>query len=186
MKFIVQRVSSAACRVDDEVTGSIQKGFMVLIGISDSDTKEIADKMIKKLIGLRIFEDSEGKTNLSLKDVNGSLLLISQFTLYADCRKGNRPSAISLNPSVRPIVAEAPVDPSITSTLTSLMPFASVYAFNHSPAARPSVLKLEPTHETYLSESSIVRSMTITGIPASSHSVSTVSHPVDTIGSMMI
>ena len=80
MKFIVQRVSSAACRVDDEVTGSIQKGFMVLIGISDSDTKEIADKMIKKLIGLRIFEDSEGKTNLSLKDVNGSLLLISQFT----------------------------------------------------------------------------------------------------------
>ena len=94
MKFIVQRVSSAACRVDDEVTGSIQKGFMVLIGISDSDTKEIADKMIKKLIGLRIFEDSEGKTNLSLKDVNGSLLLISQFTLYADCRKGNRPSFI--------------------------------------------------------------------------------------------
>lgn len=92
MKFIVQRVSSAACRVDDEVTGSIQKGFMVLIGISDSDTKEIADKMIKKLIGLRIFEDSEGKTNLSLKDVSGSLLLISQFTLYADCRKGNRPS----------------------------------------------------------------------------------------------
>ena len=67
---------------------------MVLIGISDSDTKEIADKMIKKLIGLRIFEDSEGKTNLSLKDVNGSLLLISQFTLYADCRKGNRPSFI--------------------------------------------------------------------------------------------
>ena len=94
MKFIVQRVSSAACRVDDEVTGSIQKGFMVLIGISDSDTKEIADKMIKKLIGLRIFEDSEGKTNLSLKDVNGSLLLISQFILYADCRKGNRPSFI--------------------------------------------------------------------------------------------
>ena len=94
MKFIVQRVCSAACRVDDEVTGSIQKGFMVLIGISDSDTKEIADKMIKKLIGLRIFEDSEGKTNLSLKDVNGSLLLISQFTLYADCRKGNRPSFI--------------------------------------------------------------------------------------------
>lgn len=87
MKFIVQRVCSAACRVDDEVTGSIQKGFMVLIGISDSDTKEIADKMIKKLIGLRIFEDSEGKTNLSLKDVNGSLLLISQFTLYADCRR---------------------------------------------------------------------------------------------------
>lgn len=92
MKFVVQRVSSAACRVDDQLTGSIQKGFLVLIGISDSDTKEIADKMIKKLISLRIFEDSEGKTNLSLKDVEGSLLLISQFTLYADCRKGNRPS----------------------------------------------------------------------------------------------
>ena len=92
MKFIVQRVCSAACRVDDEVTGSIQKGFMVLIGISDSDTKEIADKMIKKLIGLRIFEDENGKTNCSLKDVDGELLLVSQFTLYASCRKGNRPS----------------------------------------------------------------------------------------------
>ena len=68
------------------------KGFMVLIGISDSDTREIADKMIKKLIGLRIFEDENGKTNLSLKDVDGSLLLISQFTLYADCKHGNRPS----------------------------------------------------------------------------------------------
>ena len=92
MKFVVQRVSSAACRVDEQLTGSIQKGFLVLIGISDSDTKEIADKLIKKLIALRIFEDSDGKTNLSLKDVEGSLLLISQFTLYADCRKGNRPS----------------------------------------------------------------------------------------------
>ncbi len=92
MKFVVQRVSSAACRVDEQLTGSIQKGFLVLIGISDSDTKEIADKMIKKLIALRIFEDSDGKTNLSPKDVEGSLLLISQFTLYADCRKGNRPS----------------------------------------------------------------------------------------------
>ena len=92
MKFVVQRVSSAACRVDEQLTGSIQKGFLVLIGISDSDTKEIADKMIKKLIALRIFEDSDGKTNLSLKDVEGSLLLISQFTLSADCRKGNRPS----------------------------------------------------------------------------------------------
>lgn len=92
MKFVVQRVSSAACRVDEQLTGSIQKGFLVLIGISDSDTKEIADQMIKKLIALRIFEDSDGKTNLSLKDVEGSLLLISQFTLYADCRKGNRPS----------------------------------------------------------------------------------------------
>ena len=94
MRLIIQRVSTATCQVDDRITGTIQKGFMVLIGISDSDTKEIADKMIKKLIGLRIFEDSEGKTNLSLQDVAGSLLLISQFTLYADCRKGNRPSFI--------------------------------------------------------------------------------------------
>lgn len=94
MKFVVQRVSEAACRVEDEITGQIGKGFMVLIGVSDEDTKEIADKMIKKLLGLRIFEDENGKTNLSLNDVNGELLLISQFTLYADCKKGNRPSFI--------------------------------------------------------------------------------------------
>lgn len=94
MRFVIQRVTSASCTVDGMVTGSIEKGFMVLIGVSDSDTKEIADKMTKKLLGLRIFEDAEGKTNLSLADVNGSLLLISQFTLYADCKKGNRPSFI--------------------------------------------------------------------------------------------
>ena len=94
MRLIIQRVSTATCRVDDRITGTIQKGFMVLIGISDSDTKEIADKMIKKLIGLRIFEDENGKTNLSLADVNGELLLISQFTLYANCKKGNRPSFV--------------------------------------------------------------------------------------------
>ncbi len=94
MKFVVQRVTSAACRVDDKVTGEINKGFLVLIGVSDTDTKEIADKMTKKLLGLRIFEDENGKTNLSLQDVGGELLLISQFTLYADCKKGNRPSFI--------------------------------------------------------------------------------------------
>lgn len=94
MKFVIQRVTSASCTVEHQVTGSINKGFLVLIGVSDTDTKEIADKMIKKLIGMRIFEDSEGKTNLSLHDVNGELLLISQFTLYADCKKGNRPSFI--------------------------------------------------------------------------------------------
>lgn len=94
MKFVIQRVTSASCTVENEVTGSIGKGFLVLIGISNEDTREIADKMIKKLIGLRIFEDADGKTNLSLKDVDGELLLISQFTLYADCRKGNRPSFI--------------------------------------------------------------------------------------------
>ncbi len=94
MKFVIQRVTHASCTVDEKITGQIDQGFLVLIGISDSDTREIADKMIRKLIGLRIFEDSEGKTNLSLHDVGGSLLLISQFTLYADCKKGNRPSFI--------------------------------------------------------------------------------------------
>lgn len=94
MKFVIQRVQNASCQVDGETTGSISKGLMVLIGISDTDTKEIADKMIKKMLALRIFEDTEGKTNLSLSDVNGELLLISQFTLYADCKKGNRPSFI--------------------------------------------------------------------------------------------
>lgn len=92
MKLIIQRVTHASCTVDDQVTGKIDRGFLVLIGISDTDNKEITDKMVKKLIGLRIFEDADGKTNLSLQDINGSLLLISQFTLYADCRKGNRPS----------------------------------------------------------------------------------------------
>ena len=92
MKFVIQRVTSAACRVDDQITGSINRGFLVLIGVSDEDTTEIADKMTKKLLGLRIFEDENGKTNLALKDVDGELLLISQFTLYADCKKGNRPS----------------------------------------------------------------------------------------------
>ncbi len=94
MKFVIQRAASASCSVNEKVIGSIQRGFLVLIGISDEDTKEIADKMVKKLLGLRIFEDGAGKTNLSLKDVDGSLLLISQFTLYADCKKGNRPSFI--------------------------------------------------------------------------------------------
>ncbi|MCQ2498376.1 MAG: D-aminoacyl-tRNA deacylase [Lachnospiraceae bacterium] len=94
MKFVIQRVQNASCTVEDVVTGQIEKGFLVLIGVAETDSKEIADKMIKKLIGLRIFEDENGKTNLSLADVGGSLLLISQFTLYADCRKGNRPSFV--------------------------------------------------------------------------------------------
>lgn len=92
MRYVIQRVTNASCTVDGRVTGEIEKGFLVFIGVSDTDTKEIADKMTKKLLGMRIFEDENGKTNLSLKDVNGSLLLISQFTLYADCKKGNRPS----------------------------------------------------------------------------------------------
>ena len=103
MKFVIQRVSNASCTVEGNITGSIQKGFLVLIGISDQDTIQIADKMIKKLLGMRIFEDSDGKTNLSLHDVNGELLLISQFTLYADCRKGNRPS---FSYAGKPVIAE--------------------------------------------------------------------------------
>ena len=91
MKFVIQRVTEASCTVDGNVTGAIQKGFLVLIGIADTDTTAIADKMIKKLLGMRIFADENGKTNLSLADVSGELLLISQFTLYADCRHGNRP-----------------------------------------------------------------------------------------------
>lgn len=91
MRFIIQRVKHSSVSVDGKVLGQIGKGYMVLIGISQTDTKEIADKLIKKLIGLRIFEDENGKTNLSLADVNGELLLISQFTLYADCKHGNRP-----------------------------------------------------------------------------------------------
>lgn len=92
MRFVIQRVTRASCTVEGNITGKIDKGFLVLIGISADDTKEIADKMIKKLIGMRIFDDENGKTNLALSDVNGELLLISQFTLYADCKKGNRPS----------------------------------------------------------------------------------------------
>ena len=92
MRFVIQRVTEATCEVDQKITGQITNGFCVLIGIAETDTKNIADKMIRKLLGMRIFGDENGKTNLSLHDIEGSLLLISQFTLYADCRKGNRPS----------------------------------------------------------------------------------------------
>lgn len=94
MRFVIQRVTQSSVTVDGQVIGKIGKGFMVLIGVEDNDTKAIADKMISKLIGLRVFQDDNDKMNLSLKDVNGELLLISQFTLYADCKKGNRPSFI--------------------------------------------------------------------------------------------
>ena len=94
MNFVIQRVTHASVTVDRDVLGKIEKGFMVLIGIEDSDTQAVADKMISKMLGLRIFEDEEGKMNLALKDVGGGLLLISQFTLYADCKKGNRPSFV--------------------------------------------------------------------------------------------
>ena len=94
MKFVIQRVTEAIVKVDGKIIGEISKGFMVLIGVGQDDTKEVADKMVKKLVGLRIFEDENGKTNLSLADVDGQLLLISQFTLYANCKKGYRPSFI--------------------------------------------------------------------------------------------
>lgn len=94
MKLVIQRVTHASVTVDNNVIGKNGKGYMVLIGVSDTDTKEIADKMLDKMIKLRIFEDENGKTNLSLADVGGELLLISQFTLYANCKKGNRPSFI--------------------------------------------------------------------------------------------
>lgn len=91
MRFVIQRVLESSVSVNGEVVGQIGKGFMVLIGVGSGDTRETADKMIKKLIGMRIFEDENGKTNLNLESVGGSLLLISQFTLYADCKRGNRP-----------------------------------------------------------------------------------------------
>lgn len=95
MKFVIQRVSRAEVVVDDCTVGKINQGLMVLVSICNSDTKEIADKLVNKLIHLRIFEDENGKSNLSVQDVQGNLLIISQFTLYADCRKGNRPSYIN-------------------------------------------------------------------------------------------
>lgn len=94
MRFVIQRVSHASVTIDGAVTGKIGQGFLVLIGVAQTDTKIVADKMIRKMLGLRIFGDEEGKTNLSLADVDGELLLVSQFTLYADCKKGNRPSFI--------------------------------------------------------------------------------------------
>ena len=92
MKFVIQRVKEASVKVDGEYTGKIKNGYLVLIGVGHEDTKEEADKYIRKMINLRIFEDENGKTNLSLKDVGGELLLVSQFTLHASCNKGNRPS----------------------------------------------------------------------------------------------
>lgn len=100
MRFLIQRVNHAKVTVEGKTTGEIEKGYLVLIGISQWDTIEMAQALVKKMIGLRIFEDDQGKTNLSLEDVGGSLLLVSQFTLYADCRKGNRPSFIkAMNPT---------------------------------------------------------------------------------------
>lgn len=95
MRFVIQRVQHANVSVDGQIIGAINKGLLVFIGVTHSDTREIADKMVKKLVNMRIFQDENDKTNLALQDVNGQLLLISQFTLYADCKKGNRPSFIN-------------------------------------------------------------------------------------------
>ena len=103
MRFLIQRVKEASVQVDGRVIGRIDKGFLVFVGVSGTDTTEVADKMIRKLIGLRIFKDENGKTNLDLKSVGGQLLVISQFTLYADCRKGNRPSFVNAGD---PVMAE--------------------------------------------------------------------------------
>lgn len=95
MKFVIQRTTRASVKVNGKITGEIDKGFVVLVGISEDDDEKIADKMTDKMLKLRIFEDEDGKTNLSLNDVGGELLMISQFTLYANCKKGNRPSFTS-------------------------------------------------------------------------------------------
>lgn len=94
MKLVIQRVNNASVSVDEKEVGKIDKGLLVFIGVGEKDTQQTADKFLKKMLGLRIFEDENGKTNLSLNQVNGQLLMISQFTLYANCRKGNRPSFI--------------------------------------------------------------------------------------------
>lgn len=94
MKIVLQRVSRAAVSVDGKVIGAIGRGFLLLLGVSDTDTEEITGRMVEKICKLRIFEDENGKTNLSLGDVGGQILVVSQFTLYADCKKGNRPSFI--------------------------------------------------------------------------------------------
>ena len=95
MKLVVQRVKNAEVKVDGKVVGNIDKGFLVLLGVTHTDTKETADYLVKKICKLRIFEDENEKMNLSLKDVNGSLLIVSQFTLYANCTEGNRPSFVN-------------------------------------------------------------------------------------------
>lgn len=94
MKIVLQRVLNASVSVDNDIVGSIDKGYLILLGISDDDTKEDIERIIKKIQKLRIFSDENGKTNLSINDIDGEILVVSQFTLYADCQKGNRPSFI--------------------------------------------------------------------------------------------
>ena len=95
MRVVLQRVNSASVATDGKICGKIDKGYLMLLGVGETDTKEIAEKMVEKIAKLRIFEDENGKTNLSAADVGGEMLVVSQFTLYADCKKGNRPSFTS-------------------------------------------------------------------------------------------
>ena len=95
MKFVLQRVLNAQVEVDKKIVGKIGKGYLLFVGVTADDNTEIADKMIEKVVRLRIFEDENGKTNLSIDQVSGEILVISQFTLCADCKKGNRPSFIN-------------------------------------------------------------------------------------------
>ena len=126
MKFVIQRVTHAEVAVEGEVIGKIGKGFMVLIGVAQDDTRVIVDKMVKKLTGLRIFEDENGKTNLALKDVDGELLLISQFTLYANCKKGFRPSFIEACKKVIPVVERGNFGADMKVSLLNDGPFTIV------------------------------------------------------------
>lgn len=103
MRVVLQRVAHAGVKVDGQVIGEIGKGFLILLGVSDTDTQAAADKMADKICKLRIFEDADGKTNLSLADVGGELLIISQFTLYADCHKGNRQALSRRERRIRPM-----------------------------------------------------------------------------------
>ena len=117
MKMVIQRVNHASVTIDGKVNGAIEKGFLVLLGVGQNDTEEIADKYVKKMVGLRIFDDEEGKTNLSLDQVGGSVLLISQFTLYANCKKGYRPSFIEAGD---PVTAESLYEYVIAKTRESV------------------------------------------------------------------
>lgn len=94
MKLVVQRVKNANVSIENNIVGKINQGFVVLLGVSNEDTKENADYLVKKLLNLRVFSDNDDKMNLAIKDIEGELLIVSQFTLYANCKKGNRPSFI--------------------------------------------------------------------------------------------
>ena len=94
MRCLVQRVLSASVTISGETIGNIEKGYLILLGVNNMDTEAVADKLLKKILDARLFEDENGKTNLSIRDISGSLLIVSQFTLYADTKKGNRPSFI--------------------------------------------------------------------------------------------